>query len=100
MADIECPTNAVNLNKTNRKRPKEGYNFLDHEVELLIYEWSKREVLLNSKHINYFKKDSRMTAVNQMVEELKFPGALLLINSIIIYMSKIQRAKHMYSLPS
>ena len=49
---------------TFTKTPKkEGKNFTDEEVELLISEWSKEEVLFNCRHQDYFKKDARGAAI-------------------------------------
>ena len=43
---------------------------------MLISEWGKREVLFDSKNPFYFNKDARATALNRMIEELKFSGLL------------------------
>ena len=59
MAEVERANNSKNNNK-NKK----------------ISEWGKREVLFDSKNPFYFNKDARATALNRMIEELKFPGLL------------------------
>ena len=48
--------------------------FSEFETQLLVDAWGKREVLFDSKNPDYFKKDARMTAVNQLIDELDFPG--------------------------
>ena len=64
-----------NATKTqSSKKKKEAYIFENEEVEFLIYAWSKREVLYDSKHPEYFKKDAKLTAINQLIEELGFEG--------------------------
>jgi hypothetical protein len=59
MAEVERANNSKNNNK-NKK----------------ISEWGKREVLFDSKNPFYFNKDARATALNRMIEELKYPGLL------------------------
>jgi hypothetical protein len=48
----------VTKTKSNKKK-KEGYVFEHEEVEFLIYAWSEREVLYDSKNPEYFKKDAK-----------------------------------------
>ncbi|CAB4038936.1 Hypothetical predicted protein [Paramuricea clavata] len=62
---------SVTKTKSNKKK-KNVYVFDNGEVEFLIYAWSKREVLYDSKNPDYFKKDAKLTAVNQLIEELGF----------------------------
>jgi hypothetical protein len=66
----------ANNRKNNNKNKKNAFVFSDEEVEMLISEWGKREVLFDSKNHFYFNKDARATALNRMIEELKFPGLL------------------------
>jgi hypothetical protein len=63
----------VTKTKSNKKK-KEGYVFEHEEVEFFIYAWSEREVLYDSKNPEYFKKDAKLTAANQLIEELGFEG--------------------------
>ena len=81
---------SVTKKKSNKKK-KEGYVFENEEVEFFIYAWSKREVLYDSKNPEYFKRHAKLTAVNQLIEELGFEGKNLnylhLITRILIVLS-------------
>ena len=64
---------------TFTKTPKkEGKKFTDEEVERLISEWSKEEVLFNCRHQDYFKKDARGAAIQQILESLNKEGKSLI----------------------
>ena len=53
MAEVERANNS----KNNNKNKKNAFVFSDEEVEMLISEWGKREVLFDSKNPFYFNKD-------------------------------------------
>ena len=72
MKESEIDMSVSETKAKSRKRKKEGYAFENEEVESLIHSWSKREVLFDSKHPECFKKDSKLKAVNQLIDELGF----------------------------
>ena len=76
MRECEIGTPPVQSATKTKRKKKEGYIFENEEVEFLIYAWSKREVLYDSKNPEYFKKDAKLTAINQVIEELGFEGKL------------------------
>ena len=75
---------------TFTKTPKkEGKNFTDEEVERLISEWSKEEVLFNCRHQDYFKKDARGAAIQRILESLNKEGKSLISAKQIVYFLEI-----------
>ena len=75
---------------TFTKTPKkEGKNFTDEEVERLISEWSKEEVLFNCRHQDYFKKDARGAAIQPILESLNKEGKSLISAKQIVYFLEI-----------
>jgi hypothetical protein len=53
MAEVKRANNSKNSNKNK----KNAFFFSDEEVEMLISEWGKPEVLFDSKNPFYFNKD-------------------------------------------
>ena len=48
--------------------------FSEEETENLISLWSEEEVLFNSRHKDYFKKDVRQNAINRILLRLDKQG--------------------------
>ena len=51
----------------SRSNTKARTTFSEEEAENLISLWSEEEVLFNSRHKDYFKKDVRQNAINRIL---------------------------------
>ena len=51
----------------SRSNTKARTTFSEEETENLISLWSEEEVLFNSRHKDYFKKDVRQNAINRIL---------------------------------
>ena len=80
---------ADNFFRKYDQEKKSGYVFSEFETQFLVDAWGKREVLFDSKSPDYFKKDARMTAVNQLIDELDFPGKKHFMSKIIMYSTEL-----------
>ena len=58
----------------SRSITKARTTFSEEETENLISLWSEEEVLFNSRHKDYFKKDVRQNAVNGILLRLNKQG--------------------------
>ena len=58
----------------SRSNTKARTTFSEEETENLISLWSEEEVLFNSRHKDYFKKDVRQNAINRILLRLDKQG--------------------------
>ena len=58
----------------SRSITKARTTFSEEETENLISLWSEEEVLFNSRHKDYFKKDVRQNAINRILLRLNKQG--------------------------
>lgn len=56
------------------KKLKEKFNFTEENIEQIISLWATKEVLYNSSHEEYFKKDARAAALADIVVKANISG--------------------------
>ena len=71
---IKMADEVVGKSRSNGSITKARTTFSEEETENLISLWSEEEVLFNSRHKDYFKKDVRQNAINHILLRLDKQG--------------------------
>ena len=67
---VKMADEVVGKSRSNGSITKARTTFSEEETENLISLWSEEEVLFNSRHKDYFKKDVRQNAINRILLRL------------------------------
>ena len=67
---VKMADEVVGKSRSNGSITKARTTFPEEETENLISVWSEEEILFNSRHKDYFKKDVRQNAINRILLRL------------------------------